>query len=70
MVTWFDTESGQYSQEVYPIDENTAYVEDEEFEYLDEYESSRNLEPAKRLSRGALIGIIVGGVLCCPINAA
>lgn len=63
VVTWFDAESGQYSQEVYPIDENTTFTDDEEFEYLDEYKSTRNYEPAKRLSRGALIGIIIGGIV-------
>ena len=62
-VTWFDAESGQYSQEVYPIDENTTFIDDEEIEYIGEYKSNSNSKPVKGLSKGALIGIIAGGIV-------
>lgn len=51
VVTWFDAETGQYSQEVYPIAPD-ATVE------FDSNETS-----GKRLPLGALIGIIAGGVV-------
>lgn len=63
VVTWFDAESGQYSQEVYPIDENTTFIDDEEIEYIGEYKSNSNSKPVKGLSKGALIGIIAGGIV-------
>lgn len=63
VVTWFDAENGQYSQEVYPIDENTTFIDDEEIEYIDEYKTGHNPKPVKGLSKGALIGIIAGGIV-------
>ena len=90
IVTWFDTQSGEYSQEVYPIDENTTYVEDgqngyadghsgdlaceqpntfgdDELEYLDGYNTVQPYGNRKRLTRGAVIGIIIGSVVAVAL---
>ncbi len=70
IVTWFDVQTGEYSQEVYPIDENTNYVDDEEddIEYLDGYNTVQPRKQKKRLSKkGVITGIIIGVVILLAV---